>query len=154
MRSSAASRTTFASPATHHLPTTRVVTGSTTDQSERTPHIDDSEQPNAERSQANGGRDYFEGDNSEYVNHGDVCDVRLLFVSGSGLGAQAHRTRKCGHGHVDNHGDSGKESCLRGSRSEGVEYAAAEDMCRALAKELWAPWPQADVVIHTGSQVP
>lgn len=31
--------------------------------------------------------------------------------------------------------------------------AAATDMWGVIGRELWKPWPQADVVVHTGSQV-
>lgn len=28
-----------------------------------------------------------------------------------------------------------------------------EDMWKVLGRELWNPWPQVDVMVHTGSQV-
>lgn len=42
--------------------------------------------------------------------------------------------------------------------AEGVGTTAADDVATAtdmwgvLGRDLWRPWPQADVVVHTGSQ--
>lgn len=70
------------------------------------------------------------------------CDVRLLFVSGTGL-AGTTGTRG------DNRGADEEDGVTRGLRGDG----APADMWQALGRELWRPWPQADVVVHTGSQV-
>lgn len=34
-----------------------------------------------------------------------------------------------------------------------VAAAVAGDLWSAIGREMWGPWPQADVVVHTGSQV-
>lgn len=78
----------------------------------------------------------------------DACfDLRFLFVSGTGLGAGA-RTGLGLHS-----ASSDEEGSHRTSWEIERDGGAAHDMCRALARELWDPWPQADIVVHTGSQV-
>lgn len=92
-----------------------------------------------------------------------LCDVRLLFVSGTGLNANARRgprDRPSGNGNggfsVPGGGDED------GSRDDGMVQrvgrgdtttAATTDLWGVVGRELWRPWPQADVVVHTGSQV-
>lgn len=88
----------------------------------------------AARLSNNGGDDY------DY-EQSQSCDVRLLFVSGTGL---AHAAR----GQLGDEGDGGASTAAaRGGA------ATASDMWGVLGRELWRPWPQADVVVHTGSQV-
>lgn len=90
-----------------------------------------------------------EGDasgNGHSHNESSACDVRLLFVSGTGL-ASRRRAR----------GTIGGLARSRGGDNNGGTQRAMgappEDMWRVLGRELWNPWPQADVVVHTGSQV-
>lgn len=78
-----------------------------------------------------GNKDEVSGDARSH-NESSACDVRLLFVSGTGLS----RSRS-----GENNG---------GAQREGGAKPA--DMWRVLGRELWNPWPQADVVVHTGSQ--
>lgn len=70
--------------------------------------------------------------NAHSHNESSACDVRLLFVSGSGLARSG-----------------GGNSNGGAQRAGGAQPA---DMWRVLGRELWNPWPQADVVVHTGSQ--
>lgn len=70
-----------------------------------------------------------------------TCDLRLLFVSGTGLAIP----RDVGN-------DGGK---LRGGEvdtTKRVEDSAVMDLGGVIGREMWRPWPQADVVVHTGSQ--
>eukprot|EP00752_Nemacystus_decipiens_P010481 g9338.t1 len=101
-----------------------------------------------------------------------ACDVRLLFVSGTGLGATAGRSGQRhapsgrggsglsvpggggGGGGGGEEDDSGDDTVGRGPGRGGTSTAVATaDMWGVLGRELWRPWPQADVVVHTGSQV-
>ena len=83
----------------------------------------------------------------QYNDESFVFDMRLVFVSGTGLTARRRGRRAVGGlarpGDVDNDED--------GKQTEGGRPPA--DMWRVLGRELWNPWPQADVVVHTGSQV-
>ncbi|CAM9458255.1 unnamed protein product, partial [Ectocarpus sp. 13 AM-2016] len=78
------------------------------------------------------------GDDDDY-DQSQSCDVRLLFVSGTGL-TNAARVE------LRDEGDGGASTTTAGE-------ATAADMWGVLGRELWRPWPQADVVVHTGSQV-
>ncbi|CAM9897439.1 unnamed protein product, partial [Ectocarpus sp. 12 AP-2014] len=78
------------------------------------------------------------GDDDDH-EQSQSCDVRLLFVSGTGL-ANAARVE------LRDEGDGGASTATAGE-------ATAADMWGVLGRELWRPWPQADVVVHTGSQV-
>lgn len=80
------------------------------------------------------------GDDDDY-EQSQSCDVRLLFVSGTGLPNAAR-------GELRDESDGGASTA---AVSGGA--AAASDMWGVLGRELWRPWPQADVVVHTGSQV-
>ncbi|CAM9986285.1 unnamed protein product [Scytosiphon promiscuus] len=68
------------------------------------------------------------------------CDVRLLFVSGTGLDAARGGGGKTG---IDDGG---------GTPAPAADVATTTDMWGVVGRELWMPWPQADVVVHTGSQ--
>lgn len=115
------------------------------------------------------------------------CDVRLLFVSGTGLNATAtaaaaakaglrqsgddtgglphphHHLPGAGSDENDGGGDGGTMQRGVDTRTAAASAAAAAvgpmpaapavDMWGVLGRELWRPWPQADVVVHTGSQV-
>lgn len=93
-----------------------------------------------------------------------VCDVRLLFVSGTGVvSADASSGRRHGPIGSGNGGlsvpgrngedDSGDGMVVQEAGKGDTAAAATTDMWGVLGRELWRPWPQADVVVHTGSQV-
>lgn len=91
------------------------------------------------------------------------CDVRLLFVSGAGLNANARRGSRDMPAGAGNDGysvsgggdedDSGDDGAPQGAGRRSASTASTMDMWGVLGRELWRPWPQADVVVHTGSQV-
>ncbi|CAM9913381.1 unnamed protein product, partial [Choristocarpus tenellus] len=93
------------------------------------------------------GRPQAQGDGTQIHQGGGgnsaECNFNLLFVSATGLpnslpfnGNQSSSLKK-------GSSCSGKEIDRRGGM----------DMWRELSLELWKPWPHADVVVHTGSQV-
>lgn len=94
-------------------------------------------------------------DDDDDDDDGDLlapCDVRLLFVSGTGLNAAARGgPRNTGNDNGGLHllpGGGGDEN---NGGDGGTTQGAG--MWGVLGRELWRPWPQADVVVHTGSQV-
>ncbi|CAN0424260.1 unnamed protein product, partial [Discosporangium mesarthrocarpum] len=74
-------------------------------------------------------------------------DLNLLFVSGTGMGLGIGSGLGPGDGRR-----CGSEGQAGTGAAAGMGVGGC-DMSRELGQELWRPWPQADVVVHTGSQV-
>lgn len=108
-------------------------------------------------------------DQNDNDDDNDSFDLTLLFVSETGLPApppveidsDSDTGGRGGGGgdfwrgrgeDADDRFEGGGKDGPRRCRAGGAA-SPEEDMWGALSRELWGPWPQADVMVHIGSQV-